>query len=108
MPIIYDFEGSPTTSIIFDCIPPSFISLTSNKELSIVPPITEIEANYTINLNISDGAMVNQYSMVVWIYIAPPPPPTPPSPPSLAPAPAPIPPLVSPKPPSPVQAIPSF
>ncbi len=107
MPIIYDFEGSPTTSIIFDCLPPTFISLTSNKELSIVPPITEIEANYTINLNISDGAMVNQYSMVVWIYIAPPTPPIPPFPPSPAPAPAPIPPIpiplvLSPKPPSPV------
>jgi hypothetical protein len=96
LPTIYDFEGSPSISIILDCFPPTFISLTINKQLSIAPPITEIEANYTINFNISDGVMVNQYSMVVWIFIPPPsPPPTPPlsPPPSSPPTPSPIPPI---------------
>lgn len=109
LPTIYDFEGSPTTSIIFDCLPPTFISLTSNKELSIAPPITEIEANYTINFNISDGVMVNQYSMDVWIYIPPPtPPPTLPLPPPPTPPPTPplTPPPSSPPTPSPIPLTP--
>jgi hypothetical protein len=59
LPAIIDFEGSPITSVILDCIPPSFITLTTNKELSIAPPTTELEANYTIKFNISDGAMLN-------------------------------------------------
>jgi hypothetical protein len=71
LPFILDFEGSNITSFIFNCVPPSFITLTTNKELSIAPSSTEIEANYTINLTISDGAMVNQYSMNVSIFIPP-------------------------------------
>jgi hypothetical protein len=59
LPAIIDFEGSPIKSVILDCIPPSFITLTTNKELSIAPPTTELEANYTIKFNISDGAMLN-------------------------------------------------
>jgi hypothetical protein len=127
LPTIYDFEGSTSTSVIFNCIPPTFITLTVNKELSIAPSSIEIEANYTINLTISDGAMTNQYSMNVWIYIPPPPPPpvTPPPPPPTPVAPPPptpsitppsapptlVPPTASPVPPilpTKVEPVPSF